>query len=333
MPLTAAQTTAFFEGQDQMAIPHETVVQLENEGIEAVGDLEDFDETTLKQIADNLRRPGGRVPDPNAGEEGGPPEGATIPTPPFVFGAKSQKRLGVACEIVRYYKTVGRTISAGNMKWDPILKSFKDQWDALVARKKSDDPDVPTITKELPVIRWCEAFRDYLHRVVGARTIPLAYVIREDEEVPAAVPTLANNQPYSTTYGSVEAELIGRASHDHGLYRDDNAEVYFKLEEATRSTPYADSIKPFQRTKDGRAAFLALSSQYVGEDKWEAEQEAGHPPPHPEVERTVQLHVGALHPAAPKRVRFDASLRPTRGVSTPKRAHKGRLLDRRDRVR
>jgi hypothetical protein len=61
------------------------------------------------------------------------------------------------------------------------------------------------------------------------------------------------------------------ASHTHGLFCDDNAEVYYKLKEATRSTPYADSIKPYQQAKNGRAAFLALSGQYAGQDKWEAE--------------------------------------------------------------
>jgi hypothetical protein len=43
------------------------------------------------------------------------------------------------------------------------------------------------------------------------------------------------------------------------------------LEEAIRATSYAASIKPFQRTKNGREAWLALTNQYTGKDKWEAE--------------------------------------------------------------
>ena len=87
MVLTAAQMTIFFEYAEQMGIPHTTVVQLQSEGITLVADLADFDKTSLQQFADNLRCPGGRVPDPNPGA----PPGATIPTPPFVFGSKSQK--------------------------------------------------------------------------------------------------------------------------------------------------------------------------------------------------------------------------------------------------
>ena len=41
--------------------------------------------------------------------------------------------------------------------------------------------------------------------------------------------------------------------------------------EATWGTQYAASIKPFQRTKDGSGAWVALTSQYAGKDKWEAE--------------------------------------------------------------
>jgi hypothetical protein len=94
---------------------------------------------------------------------------------------------------------------------------------------------------------------------------------RELVPSPAAAPALEQHQPYSAEHGSIEAELIARASHDHALYRDDNAEFYYKLEEATRDTAYADSIKPFQRAKNGRGAWLALTSQYAGEDKWEME--------------------------------------------------------------
>jgi hypothetical protein len=226
-----------------------------------VTDLVNFDKTAIQQIADNLRQPGGRIADPNAGAPGGLLAGATILMPPFVFGAKSQKRLLVACEIVRYYETVGRPLTAANMQWDPVLKNFWVPWDALVEMKKDDNPDVPKISKELPIIRWTEAFKDYLHRVVGARTIPLYYVIRDDPQVLANIPPLANDQPYSNEYGSVEQELMYCASHEHGLFREDNSQVYYKLEEATRSTAYADSIKPYQKTKNGRSAFLALTNQ------------------------------------------------------------------------
>ena len=93
MVLTTAQTPAFFESPDQMGIPHAAMVQMQLEGIQSIADLADFEKDSLQQLADNMRKPGGRIadPDPNA------PAGTTIPTPAFTYGAKSQKRLTVAC--------------------------------------------------------------------------------------------------------------------------------------------------------------------------------------------------------------------------------------------
>jgi hypothetical protein len=267
MPLTAAQVTAFFTDAAQMGIPNATVVQLQEEGINSIDDLVDFDKDTIEQIAANLRRPAGRVADPNPAAAAG----ATIMTPPFVFGAKSQQRLIHAANLIRYYETVGRNTTVGNLQWTPVMKNFSEQWKALEDKNKGgDEPEVPKITKALPIIKWTEAFRDYLHRLIGVRTIPLAYVIRPE----ATVPTIggqANGTPHSTEHGAVETELIARASHAHALFREDNSAVYYKLEEATRATSYAASIKPYQRTKNGREAWLALSNQYAGRDKWEAE--------------------------------------------------------------
>ena len=103
MVLTAAQTTTFFEDNEQMGIPHATVIQLQAEGIMTVGDLADFEMDSLQQLADNLCHPGERIPDqsPNAAT------GTPIPMPTFTFGVKSQKRLLVACNLVQYYNTTG----------------------------------------------------------------------------------------------------------------------------------------------------------------------------------------------------------------------------------
>ena len=187
--------------------------------------------------------------------------------PAFTYGAKSQKRLTVACDLVRFYQTVGRDLTAANIQWNQVMSNFEIQWKALKNRKDEDDPDVPKIAKALPIIKWTEAFQDFLNRVIGARMIPLAYVIQIDPHVPGPAPTLAPNQPHSTEHGSVEGELIARVSRTHVLFRDDNSVVYYHLEEATRGTSYAASIKPFQGGKDGRGAWKALTSQYAGKDK------------------------------------------------------------------
>ena len=95
MVITAAQTTAFFSEPGQMALPAATRITVAQEGLEDLADLVEFDKRSLKQITDNLRHPGGRVPDPDPNAAAG----TTITTPAFVFGAKSQLRLKSAFDI------------------------------------------------------------------------------------------------------------------------------------------------------------------------------------------------------------------------------------------
>ena len=83
----------------------------------------------------------------------------------------------MGCDLIRYYQTVGRDLTAANIQLNQVMSNFEIQWKALKERKDEDDPDVPKITKALPIIKWTEAFQDFLNRVIGARMIPLAYVI------------------------------------------------------------------------------------------------------------------------------------------------------------
>ena len=214
MVLTAAQMTSFFENADQMRVQHATVVQLALEGIQTVDDLADFDKEALQQLVDNLQRLGGRVPNPDPGAA----VGSTIPTPAFVFGAKSQKHLGIVCELVWYYNTVGRDLTAANMRWNNVIKNFEIQWKALKMKRDEDTPEVPKISKSFPIIKWTEAFQDHLHQVIGVRMIPLAYVTRKDEDVPAVAPPLQAGQPHSEAYGSIEGEMIVWALHTHAMF-------------------------------------------------------------------------------------------------------------------
>lgn len=267
MVLTGAQITSFFEDADQMTIPRRTVAQLAVEGIASPEDLAEFRDDDFKQLLSNLRSPPAV---PGVAPAGGGPA-PLVPVQPFTLGAKSVRRLKVAAHASRYYDAISRPLTAGMMHYGNCLIHFELQWNALVKRGEEDEPAVPKITRNLRVTRWSESFMDTLHRINGLRDTPLAYVIRPDAAVAATAPALARNRPYSTEHGSVEGELVARLSHTNDVFRDDNAKVYQLLEEATRSTVYSSSLKPFQRQKNGRGAFLALMSQHAGIDKWESE--------------------------------------------------------------
>ena len=42
------------------------------------------------------------------------------------------------------------------------MRNFEIQWKALKNRKDEDDPDVPKIIKALQIIKWTEAFHNFL---------------------------------------------------------------------------------------------------------------------------------------------------------------------------
>jgi hypothetical protein len=130
MVLTAAQIAAFFENEDQMGIPHANVVQLVIKGITSVVDLAYFDKESLQRLADNPRRHGW-VPDPNPAAQ----PGATIATPSFILGAKSQQRLTVTTDLVKHYAITGRELNAVKLRWTDVMKNFEIQWKALKVKK------------------------------------------------------------------------------------------------------------------------------------------------------------------------------------------------------
>ena len=70
-----------------------------------------------------------------------------IPTPSLFFGAKSQLRLKDAFNIARYYETTGRALSASNIHWNPVIKTFTKHWNSLTAQKDATDPEVPNISR------------------------------------------------------------------------------------------------------------------------------------------------------------------------------------------
>ena len=235
-----------------MGIPALTQERLAtNENIISVESLMDVNKDAFSDIASNLRKPGGTMPDPNDPT-------LRVPQTPFIILAMSLQKLQVASIAASYYKTIGRELTYMNMHYSNVLKDFHLQWKALEERRKEDDPKVPIVSKGLAITKWTDTFNDFCWKVVGARNIPLAYVIRENAVVSPNPEPLAPGNSYSNSSGSVEAELVSRASFDHALYRSDNAKAYAYIEEAVRSSQYNSSIKPFQRTKDGRGLIVHL---------------------------------------------------------------------------
>lgn len=242
--------------------------RLAGEGLVSVVDFDDFDEDQLDLALKNLRT---SIPPvlPTLDGNGNIVAPGIPGIIPCLIPARQIMRLKIASVAFAYYTDIGRIVTPVNMNYTNVLKTFFIEWEALKKLAKEDAPEVPTLSSKNTPIKWIESFLDTMSRTFGVRNTPLTYIIRESDGVPAeADDPLTLGCAYGTS-GSVTDELISRLSHIHPLFKTDNASVYSKLEQATRGTIFAATIKPYANAKNGRAAWHALINSHAGDDKYE----------------------------------------------------------------
>ena len=103
-----------------------------------------------------------------------------------------------------------------------------------------------------------------LHRGISN----MACVTRREVQVPIVAPEISPDQPRSLEHGSIKDEYENRLLHSDVRFQNNNGTVFGYLEEATRGTTFASSIKTYKLTRNGCAAWLALNMQHAGESKW-----------------------------------------------------------------
>ena len=64
-------------------------------------------------------------------------------------------------------------------------------------------------------------------------------------------------------------ELIGYIPHSGEVYVEDNAKVFQILQDMVSGSSHESSVKTYQRSRNGRAAYLALCQHNLGSSKWE----------------------------------------------------------------
>ena len=99
---------------------------------------------------------------------------ARIPQTPFVFGAKSIKRIKIAAIAVLYYTSIDRDTTPNNMHYQRTLMDFHEQWENLLKKGEEKAPATPCITKSLQIFKWTESFEEFLHQVLGVNHHPRA---------------------------------------------------------------------------------------------------------------------------------------------------------------
>ena len=115
--------------------------------------------------------------------------------------------------------------------------------------------------------RNIESIEEWLRGCLGVTKIPLSYVVRAEELMPAVTPVGG--------YRSLQDELIACAPIREGNagnaaytadYLADRSKVWELISDLARDQDCWSYVRPVQRTWDGRLAFLGLKNHYLGEN-------------------------------------------------------------------
>ena len=256
-------------------------ISVNTEGIVNVKDLLEFEDDNIDNVVLNLKRPQDVLhpteatvigqaeisADPNAV----PPvrfQAAVLPCPrvvawtekqpPMVCSALSVKILKLSADLVFYYTGIRQPLTMENMSYF-IHKDYNDHFKSAKALKKDQNIKLMKYGKNTVTLGWFKAAVTFLSAFIGARNWSLVYVTREVALSDPQIPALLIDKCYSDVHNSIKEELVAYLSHDHSLYKDDNAKVYELLEEALLGLTMDPTIQPYKRWKDGRKAWIALN--------------------------------------------------------------------------
>lgn len=225
---------------------------VEEQGIDSLDEIRLLTDAEISNLGQLLRRPGGTVPGA---------DGPAIPNPGIQVNARAETNMKLLAFYLRHKVRTSRTIAPAAVTLENI-RSIRELRDFEATYKPSDD--VPSINaKDWP--KTMESILEYLRSYLGDKKIPLAYVVRKDENVPDEDP--------DGGYATVQDEMIARAPHftTVGAVRTldptflvNREKVWEIIARITREHSCWTYVKPAQRTRDGRMAYLALYTHFLG---------------------------------------------------------------------
>ena len=227
----------------------------EEQGIDSLDEIKILSDDDIANLCKLLRRPGGVVPGVvNAA-------GNAVPNPGIQVNARAETNLKLVAFFLRHKVRTGRMVTPADVTL-PSVRNLRELRDFESTYKPSED--VPTINdKDWP--KTMETILEYLRSYLGDKKIPLAYVVRKEETVPEADP--------EGGYATIQDEMIARAPHFTmvaGVRTADPAflvnreKVWDIIARITRTHDCWTYVKPAQRTRDGRKAYLDLYTHYLG---------------------------------------------------------------------
>ena len=201
----------------------------------------------LDGLAKNLRSPGGQFQ---------MADGTIVRHPGFPVSVLAISNLKVMRLALKHHQHIQRDVAPA-----AIDLAWIETWEFLVdfakeTAKKYDEEDLPKINmKDWPKTK--EKIINHFSEVYGKDGIPLAYILRDEADVPPEA-----EDPQDNYDGDFIKELIARAPHDGASFRADNRTVCRLLKKMCADTTAYIYVSKY--SADGRQAWLDLMQAYLG---------------------------------------------------------------------
>jgi hypothetical protein len=169
-------------------------VLVDEQGMDTLAEIQLLTDDEIENLCKVVRQPGGTIPGPNPGD-------APVNNSGTPVNLRADNYLKLFAFFLRHQDRVSRDTNVANVTLDTI-RTVRELRDFKSSYKAPDDP--PSInSKDWP--KTMESIHEYLRSYLGDRKIPLAYVVRNDEDVLADDPAAG--------YSTVQEAMIARAKH------------------------------------------------------------------------------------------------------------------------
>ena len=145
--------------------------------MDTLAEIQLLTDDEIENLCKVVRRPGGTIPGPNPGD-------APVTNPGTPVNLRAENHLKLLAFFLRHQERVSKDTNVANVTLNSI-RTVRELRDFEFTYKAPDDP--PSINSKVwPKTK--EGIHEYLPSYLGDHKIPLAYVVRKDENVPAGDP-------------------------------------------------------------------------------------------------------------------------------------------------
>ena len=146
------------------------------QGVNSIDELKFLDDKGVEGLCNNIRKPGGMMPNPNAAAQGEP---AMISNPGQSVSARAENNLKLCCYFIHHRERISSSVTVDQITLANI-RALRDLRDAEMDHVDLEPKPKLTDLKNWP--KTMEGIIEYLRGCLGVTKIPLSYVVRDHVE-------------------------------------------------------------------------------------------------------------------------------------------------------